>query len=145
MRYCFIYNEIKIFCKCKVVRVIYNRMMMTVCDCKLSDPKKKQNNERKMGKYASFFFFFGGSINNICNTKLKANNLDFSMLLQPLLNGRTKSMIGDKIAVFKLHIRHWRSIMSTVQPSSQSLCFISKTICCHMWILHDFLQVLQNI
>ena len=37
----------------------------------------------------------------------RKETLDFSMLLQPLLNGRTKSMVGDKITVFKLHICHW--------------------------------------
>ena len=62
-----------------------------------------------------------------------------AMMLKPLLNRRTKSMVSDKAGVGKLVIGHWRSIVLTVQPRSYCLCFIRKTICSNMWILHHFL------
>lgn len=67
--------------------------------------------------------------------------IEISMLLKPLLNSRTKSMVGNKIAVFQLKVCHGRCVMSTIQPSSQSLGLISEAVRCHMRILHYFLQV----
>lgn len=49
------------------------------------------------------FASLSGSINRTKRKKITK----ISMLLQPLLYGRTKSMVRDKIAVFKLHICHW--------------------------------------
>lgn len=64
----------------------------------------------------------------------------FSMVLQPLLDCRAECAVRDKISVCKLEVCHRRSIVATLEPSSQGLCFVSESICRNLWILHDFLQ-----
>lgn len=57
-----------------------------------------------------------------------------SMLVPTLLNGRAQSMVGNKIAEFKVKICHGWSIMATFQPFSKGLCFICITIRCIIYI-----------
>lgn len=61
-------------------------------------------------------------------------------LLLPLLNCIGKGIIGDQVAVVELKVCHRRSYVAAIQPSIYCVCFVRKTICCYLWIFHDFLD-----
>ena len=62
------------------------------------------------------------------------------VLLAPLLDRRTKGMVGDEIGVLKLKVCHWRSAVAGLQPPSQCFCLVSVPIRSYMRVFHHFLQ-----
>ena len=67
-------------------------------------------------------------------------NVSGAWCLKPFLDCRSKSKIWNQAGVRKALVSHWRSLMSSLKPTTYGFPFICKTICCYMWILHHILQ-----
>ena len=62
------------------------------------------------------------------------------LLLEPFLDGGTKSAIGNELVVFESHVGHRRRVVAAVEPASDGLSFVGESVSCDMWIVHYILK-----